>query len=112
MMAHCRNCILCIHILLRGETDIEGIEAELEGKNIREEDDVIMGGIGILGVWKEEGRLEGKAEGRVEGKVEGDAVRLVYCIENAMKNLQITLEEACEVLGTTVSRYEQARKLI
>lgn len=47
-----------------------------------------------------------------KGKAEGEARRLVMDIENAMKFFQVTLEKACEGLGTTVSGYEEAKKLI
>ena len=55
---------------------------------------------------------EGRAEGRQEGIVEGEARRLVEDIENAMKFFQVTLEKACEGLGTTVGRYEEAKRML
>ena len=63
-------------------------------------------------VGREEGRIEGKEEGRKEGKEEGKAGQLVADIENAMKFFQVTLEKACEGLGITVGRYEEAKKIL
>lgn len=51
-------------------------------------------------------------KGIIEGEKRGEARRLVADIENAMKFFQVTLEKACEGLGTTVGRYEEAKKLM
>ncbi len=61
---------------------------------------------------RREGMQEGRAEGRQEGIVEGEARRLVADIENAMKFFQVTLEKACEGLGTTVGKYEEAKRML
>ena len=61
--------------------------------------------------WRE-GKTEGLREGRQEGRMEGEARRLVADIENAMRFFQVTLEKACEGLGTTVGGYEEAKRLL
>ena len=48
----------------------------------------------------------------MEGIKCGEARRLVADIENAMRSFQVTLEKACEGLGTTVGRYEEAKKYL
>lgn len=60
----------------------------------------------------ETGRQEGRKEGIETGRKEGEARRLVTDIENAMKFFKVTLEKACEGLGTTVGRYEEAKRLL
>lgn len=87
---------------LSGETDLEEIENQLKELAIREEDEVTMAG--IFTQYMEQGKTEGRAEGRAQ--------ELINCIESAVKNLHITLEEACEALGTTVGRYEEAKRII
>ena len=86
----------------------------LEEQGIGEEDEITVCELfdQYVRQGREEGMQEGRAEGRQEGIVEGEARRLVADIENAMKFFQVTLERACEALGTTVSKYEEARKLI
>ena len=59
-----------------------------------------------------QGREEGRREGMQEGRAEGEARRLVADIENAMKFFQVTLEKACEGLGTTVGKYEEAKRML
>ena len=102
----------------------------MEDREIREEDDVKVcelfdqyerngredGTREGIAAGRREGRREGRSEGRKEGLIEGikcgEARRLVEDIENAMRFFQVTLEKACEGLGTTVSRYEEAKKLL
>ncbi len=59
---------------------------------------------------RKEGMKEGRKEGIAEGEKTGDAKRLVKDVENAMRFFKVTLEKACEGLGTTVSGYEEAKK--
>jgi hypothetical protein len=58
------------------------------------------------------GRTEGRKEGLVEGIKCGEARRLVADIESAMQFFQVTLEKACEGLGTTVGGYEEPFMII
>lgn len=112
--------------VLSGDSDIEDVEEWLEKQQIREEDEITVCELfdqyerkgreeGEI-VGRREGRKEGEAagrrEGRKEGRKEGEARRLVTDIENAMQFFQVTLEKACEGLGTTVGRYEEAKKLL
>lgn len=61
---------------------------------------------------KKEGIEEGRKGGITEGLEGGEARRLAADIENAMKFFRVTLEKACEGLGTTVRGYEEAKRLI
>lgn len=106
--------------VLSGETDTDDVEEWLEKQGIREEDEIRM--CELFDQYERKGREEGKREGiaagRQEGRQEGlmegikcgEARRLVADIENAMRSFQVTLEKACEGLGTTVGRYEEAKK--
>ena len=46
-----------------------------------------------------------------KGVKRGEAKRLVKDVESAMNFFKVTLEKACEGLGTTVQGYEKAREL-
>lgn len=87
--------------VLSGETDIDNIETWMEERGIREEDE-----ISVCELFDQYER-----KGRMEGIERGEARRLVEDIENAMKYFQVTLETACEGLGTTVGGYEKAKRL-
>lgn len=92
--------------VLSGDRDVGNVEEWLEEQGIREEDEVTV--CELFDQYERRGR----AEGERRGMVKGEARRLVVDIENAMKYFQVTLEKACEGLGTTVSGYEEARKMI
>lgn len=96
--------------ILSGETDMEDVEEWLEEQGIREEDEITV--CELFDQYERKGRKEGRNEGIIEGEKRGEARRLVADIENAMKFFQVTLEKACEGLGTTVGGYEEAKKLI
>lgn len=96
--------------VLSGETDTEDVEEWLEEQGIREEDEITV--CELFDQYERKGRKEGRNEGIIEGEKRGEARRLVADIENAMKFFQVTLEKACEGLGTTVGGYEEAKKLI
>ena len=80
----------------------------LEEQGIGEEDEVTV--CELFDQYVRQGREEGRREGMQEGRAEGEARRLVADIENAMKFFQVTLEKACEGLGTTVGKYEEAKR--
>lgn len=48
--------------------------------------------------WAEEERNEGKTEGKIEGKIEGRLEEKVENLRAIMKNLQLTVEKAMDVL--------------
>ncbi len=96
--------------LFSGETDLESVVKKLKNANIREEDHVTMKGI-FSQVW-DEGKTEGIEEGKEEGKKEGEAKKMVECIEKAMRKLNLTLEEACDIFDVTENKYVEAKKLI
>ena len=91
---------------LSGQRDTDDIEKWMEEQEIREEDEIT-----VCELFDQYGR-QGKKEGKAEGIEYGRARQLVTDIESLMKSFQVSLERACEGLGTTVSRYEEARKLI
>jgi flagellar biosynthesis/type III secretory pathway protein FliH len=82
----------------------------LEEQGIGEEDEVTV--CELFDQYVRQGREEGRREGMQEGRAEGEARRLVADIENAMKFFQVTLEKACEGLGTTVGKYEEAKRML
>lgn len=84
--------------VLSGDGDTEDVEEWPERQQIREEDEITM--CELFDQYERKGREEGEAR------------RLVTDIENAMRFFQVTLEKACEGLGTTVGRYEEAKELI
>ena len=55
---------------------------------------------------------DGKSEGRLEGRAEGRAEEFVQGIDNLIVNLKISLEEACTALGSSVQKYEEAKKML
>ena len=103
--------------VLSGELETDDIEKWMEEQRSREEDEITV--CELFDQYVRQGRKEGRIEGRKEGKREGtqegikygEARRLVADIENAVSYFQVTLEKACEGLGTTVSGYEEAKKL-
>lgn len=92
----------------------EDVEEWLQKQGIREEDEISM--CELFDQYERKGREEGKQEGIEAGRNEGikcgEARRLVADIESAMQFFQVTLEKACEGLGTTVDGYEEAKKLL
>jgi len=72
-------------------------------------------GVKLMQTWeehvmiKEEGRAEGREVGRAEGRAEGRLDNLKQNVENLMKSLSISLEKACELLGSTQEDYEELR---
>ena len=81
-------------------------EEELEKLGIREEDEVRV--CELFDQYTRKGRREGKEEGRKEG----EARRLVEDIDKLRKNLQLSLERACEVFEITTGSYEEAKRLL
>ena len=59
----------------------------------------------------EQSRREGKQEGREEGREEGIQLTLIKSIENVMKSLQCSLEEACRLVGSSLTEYNEAKQL-
>ena len=99
--------------VLSGDTDVDGIEDWLEEQGIREEDEIKV--CELFDQYerkgRNEGRKQGRREGRREGRKEGEARRLVKDVESTMNFYRVTLEKACEGLGTTVQGYEKAREI-
>ena len=96
--------------VLSGESHTDHIEDWMEQQKIREEDEITV--CELFDQYVRQGKIEGKIEGRAEGIEWGEARRLVADIESAMQFFQVTLEKACEGLGTTVDGYEEAKKLL
>ncbi len=99
--------------VLSGESDTGNIEDWLEKQQIREEDEITVCELfdQYVRQGREEGKAEGRLEGRAEGQFEGRTRQLVEDIERTMEFFHVTLEKACESLGITVSRYEEAKKI-
>lgn len=83
--------------VLSGNTDVDDIEDWLEEQGIGEEDEVKV--CELFDQYERKGRSEGEAR------------RLVKDVESAMNFFRVTLEKACEGLGTTVQGYEKAREI-
>lgn len=92
--------------VLSGERETDDVEEWLKEQGIGEEDEISV--CELFDQYERKGREEGIATGIKCG----EARRLVTDIENAMRFFQVTLEKACEGLGTTVGRYEEAKKLL
>ena len=75
-------------------------------------------GVKYMQKWEErvydrlEGREEGRAEGRAEGRSCGTAVTSVKYVESLMKNLNISLEEACAAVEVTTAQYQEFCELV
>ena len=82
------------------------MEKWMEEQEIREEDD-----IKVCELFDQYVR-QGRAEGEKIGEKTGEARRLVLDVENAMNFFRVTLEKACEGLGTTLEKYEEAKRCI
>ncbi len=95
--------------VLSGETDIDGVEEWMDKQGIREEDEIRV--CELFEQYVRQGREEGEKIGQKQGKRIGEARRLVMDVENAMKFFKVTLEKACEGLGTTMEKYEEAKSL-
>ena len=54
---------------------------------------------------------QGREEGRTEVRTEGAAKQLLSNISGIMSKLNLSLEEACDVIGVTIEQYEAARQL-
>ena len=59
-----------------------------------------------------EGIGKGRAEGKAEGRAEGTEQTFLENIRSIMKNLNISLERALELLNVPKSEYEKYRNLI
>lgn len=68
-----------------------------------------MGGLGMSIL--EEGIEEGRELGVIEGRQQGTAKQLLMNVNNLSKSLNVSIEEACRLLGITLEEYEQAKKL-
>ena len=96
--------------VLSGEWDTDDVDGWLKEQEIREEDEVTV--CELFDQYERKGRKEGLEKGLAEGMECGKARQLVADIESAMKFFHVTLEKACEGLGTTVGKYEEARKFV
>ena len=53
-----------------------------------------------------------RIKNRAEGHAEGHAGNLIENINNLINNLGISLEAACQAIGSSVQNYEEAKKLL
>ncbi len=84
--------------VLSGESDTDMVGKWMEGQGIREEDEIT-----VCELFDQYVR---------QGREEGEARQLVEDIEKTMGFFKVTLEKACESLGITVGRYEEAKRSI
>ena len=72
-------------------------------------------------LWKEVSQMsglgmsilqEGLEKGIQEGLEKGRANQLTLSVSNLMKSMNLSLEDACKVLGIEPSEYERARELV
>lgn len=57
----------------------------------------------------EAGRREGIAEGIAEGELRGKLESLIASVDNVMKKLNFSLEQACDTIGITVEEYYRVK---
>lgn len=57
----------------------------------------------------ENGHADGYENGHADGYENGRLLTLMQAVENTMEHLGINLEEACQVLGTSVMEYKRAK---
>ncbi len=69
-------------------------------------------GMSILQEGLEKGLEKGIQEGLEKGLEKGRANQLTLSVSNLMKSMNLSLEEACKVLGIEPSEYERARELV
>ncbi|MBR6665215.1 MAG: Rpn family recombination-promoting nuclease/putative transposase [Lachnospiraceae bacterium] len=87
-------------------------ETEDTGKNKEEEYDMCQAIRELIEDGKQEGLSEGIKVGRSEGIKEGRLDALKQSVENLMKSLSISLEKACELLGSSQEDYEVLRQIV
>jgi len=67
-------------------------------------------GVKLMQTWEEHAMI--KEEGRMEGRMEGHLDALKQNVENLMKSLSISLEKACELLGSSQEDYENLYRIM
>ncbi len=86
---------------LSGDEEFDDTQLFMKEMDIREEDEITMGGLFDQYVWK--GRAEGRAEGRREGRTEGT----LSVMRSVMKELHLTVEETLKAAGIPEEEWEQ-----
>lgn len=94
--------------VLGGESNVSDTEHMLEEMCIREEDEVTM--CELFDQYTRKGVEKGFKKGIESGIAKGRAGQLVTGIENLMKNVSCSLEQACSMLGVTQVQYREAKK--
>jgi len=85
-----------------------------KNSELKEEVGKVMGGR-VMALPSDKLREEyakGISQGISKGISKGAAQTLISNVENARRNTGQALCEVCEMLGTTVEKYEEAKKLI
>ena len=85
-----------------------------KNSELKEEVGKVMGGR-VMALPSDKLREEyakGISQGISQGISKGAAQTLISNVENARRNTGQALCEVCEMLGTTVEKYEEAKKLI
>lgn len=94
--------------VLDGESNVSDTEHMLEEMCIREEEEVTM--CELFDQYTRKGMEKGFKKGIESGIERGRAGQLVTGIENLMKNVSCSLEQACSMLGVTQVQYREAKK--
>lgn len=94
--------------VLDGESNVSDTEHMLEEMCIREEDEVTM--CELFDQYTRKGVEKGFKKGIESGIAKGRVGQLVTGIENLMKNVSCSLEQACSMLGVTQVQYREAKK--
>ena len=59
----------------------------------------------------EQGKADGIRQGRLVGIEQGKAKTLIKSIDSIMKNLNLDLSKACEIIGVTQEEYIHSKQL-
>ncbi len=63
-------------------------------------------------VWQEEAKEEGRCEGEIIGRRDGEIKMALYAIKNLMDNMDITAEQAMDLLSISKSERERYASLL
>ena len=96
-------------IIIKDERIVELDEIVREVKESEEWEEVQMD---IMEIAMERGMQYGIEKGIEQGIEQGMAKNLIKNVDSAVKNFGVSLQRACEGLGTSLEEYEAARKKI
>lgn len=65
----------------------------------------------LLDKYVNQGLQQGISQGLVQGMHQGEAKMLIKAVDSLMTNLALTLQQACESIGSTVEEYQHAKQI-